>query len=167
MSSEGIKRQIDEQDHSRNLQEAMARAPDEEEKYEYLDKILETDISPASVRMLRNMTSKSFILSYMNDAQIHEIKALRKITLKKILAAHPDQKAIMKGELRTQVYNGNAADLRPLTQEQIVLIRSYIRASIADVYRAHEGFQQEEIGKVRTESSKKSLDEESGGMLPW
>lgn len=167
-AEETLDRQEDIQDHGRNLQDAAARAPDESDKREYLEAIMQTDISPASIRMLRNMTSRSFILSYLNEAEVHEIKALRKITLKKILAAHPDDKAVMRGERRVDVYGEDAMDLKPLSDTQLVLMRQYIRASIADVARSKQGFQQTEIGKVSTESVKKNIDEnDSGGVLPW
>ena len=154
------------EDHNRNLSEAASRAPDYSDRRQYLEAIMETDISDASIRMLKNMTSRSFILSYLRDPEINEIKKLREITLKQIKAAHPDQYSVMKGELRMEVYD-DGQPLKPLTQEQLILMDGYIKAAFADVARSREGFQQAEIGKVRTESGRVDDGKDDGGLLSF
>jgi len=102
--------------------------------------------------MLRNMTSPDFILSNMNDAEITEIKKLRRITYKKVVAAHPNDDAIMQGDLREQVYE-NGEKLEPLSQNQKVLIDQYIRGAFARLVRSRDGFQQDSSGRPSPQAS--------------
>lgn len=150
-----------------NLQQAQAQAPSFSERREYLEAVIEDGLDPATVGMLRNMTSADFILSNFNDAEINEIKKLREITYKKVVAAHPHQDAIMQGDLRAQVYE-NGTKLTPLSQNQKVLIDQYLRGAFARLARSRDGFQQEQFGKtISASETRRADDDESGGVLPF
>jgi hypothetical protein len=155
------------QDHQGNLQQAQSLAPDFNDRREYLAEVVEDELDAATVGMLRNMTSRDFILSNLNDAEITEIKKLRRITFKKILAAHPNPNAIMQGDLRKDVYENGSA-LNPLTQNQKVLIDQYLRGAFARLARSRDGFQQEQFGKTISASERKDAnDDDSGGVLSF
>lgn len=154
------------QDHSTNLQQAQTLAPDFNDRREYLEAVIDDQLDDATVGMLRNMTSPDFILSNMNDAEITEIKKLRRITYKKVVAAHPNDDAIMQGDLREQVYENGAA-LEPLTQNQKVLIDQYIRGAFARLVRSRDGFQQEQFGKTISASERKDNDSDNGGLMSF
>lgn len=154
------------QDHSTNLQQAQNLAPDFNDRREYLEAVIEDQLDDATVGMLRNMTSPDFILSNMNDAEITEIKKLRRITYKKVIAAHPNDDAIMQGDLREQVYK-NGRKLESLTQNQKVLIDQYIRGAFARLVRSRDGFQQEQFGKTISASERKDSDGENGGLMSF
>lgn len=149
-----------------NLQQAQNLSPDFGDRREYLEAVIEDKLDDATVGMIRNMTSPDFILSNMNDAEITEIKKLREITLKKVYAAHPHPKAIMQGALREDVYE-NGVKLKPLSQNQKVLIDQYIRGAFARVARSREGFQQEQFGKTISASEIKDRDSDDGGWLSF
>jgi len=150
-----------------NLQNAAAQAPGFGDRREYLEAVIEDELDEASVGMLRNMTSADFILSYLNDPEINEIKKLRLITLKKVFAAHPHRDSIMQGDLREQIYD-NGTKLKPLTANQKVLIDEYIRGAYARLARSREGFQQEEFGKtISTSETRRPDSEDAGGWLSW
>jgi len=113
------------------------------------------------------MTSPDFILSNFNDAEINEIKHLRKITVKKVISAHPHQDAVMQGDIRKQVYD-DGTKLRPLNANQKALIDQYIRGAFARLVRSRDGFQQEQFGKTISASETRSEGSDgSGGVLPW
>lgn len=153
--------------HQGNIQEAQARAPTYSDRKEYLEAVIEDELDAATVGMLRNMTSADFILSNFNDAEINEIKKLREITYKKVVAAHPHPKSIMQGELREEVYN-DGAKLEPLSENQKVLIDQYIRGAFARLVRSREGFQQDQFGKtISTSETRSPGDDGDGGILPW
>ncbi len=154
------------QDHSTNLQQAQSLAPDFNDRREYLEAVIEDQLDDATVGMLRNMTSPDFILSNMNDAEITEIKKLRRITYKKVVAAHPNDDAIMQGDLREQVYE-NGRKLEPLSQNQKVLIDQYIRGAFARLVRSRDGFQQEQFGKTISASERKDSDSDDGGLMSF
>lgn len=151
-----------------NIAQAQAQAPGYGERREYLEAVIEDQLDNATVGMLRNMTSADFILSNFNDAEINEVKKLREITKKKVFAAHPHPKAIMQGDLRKQIYDGGEA-LKPLTQNQKVLIDQYIRGAFARLARSREGFQQDQFGKTisASETRRADKDNDSGGVLPF
>lgn len=152
------------EDHSGNLGQARAMAPDYSDRREYLEAVIEDELDDASVGMLRNMTSPDFILSNFNEAEINEIKKLREITLKKVFAAHPDQRSIMKEDLRKDVYEDGKA-YPALDQNQKALIDQYVRGAYARVARSKDGFQQEQFGKTISASERKTADDEDGGLL--
>ena len=150
-----------------NIQHARQNSMDYTERRQYLDKMVEESLDDATVGMLRNMTSADFILSNFNDAEINEIKKLREITYKKVVAAHPSPRTTMQGDLRTQVYE-NGTKLKPLSQNQKVLVDQYIRGAFARLVRSREGFQQEQFGKTISASERRTPDDEKdGGVLPW
>lgn len=154
------------QDHQANLQQAQQMSPDFSDRREYLEAVIEDELDSASVQMLRNMTSPDFILSNFNDAEINEIKKLREITLKKIFAAHPDQRSVMQGTIRAQVYGlDREKGPEPLDQKQRALIDEYVRGAYARVARSRDGFQQEQFGKTISASERKSPEDGEGGLL--
>lgn len=150
-----------------NLSQAQQMAPSYSERREYLEAVIEDELDAGTVGMLRNMTSPDFILSNFNDAEINEIKKLREITMKKVVAAHPNPDSIMQGELREDVYE-NGEKLTPLTKNQKALIDQYIRGAFARLVRSRDGFQQEQFGKTISASETRTPDDDSdGGVLPW
>jgi hypothetical protein len=156
-----------EQHEQMNLTQAQQQTPGYGERREYLDRVIEDELDDATVGMLRNMTSADFILSNFNDAEINEVKKLREITYKKVVAAHPSQRTAMRGERRTVVYE-DGKKLRPLDANQKVLIDQYIRGAFARLVRSREGFQQEQLGKTISESvTHTDSGSDDGGLLPW
>lgn len=156
------------QDDQRNLQQAGQMAPDFNDRREYLEAVIEDELDPAHVQMLKNMTSPDFILSNFNDAEINEIKKLREITLKKIFAAHPDQRSIMQGDIRADVYElEHDIGAEALNQKQRNLIDEFVRGAFARVVRSRDGFQQEQFGKTISASERKSADDDEGGLLSF
>lgn len=164
--TEARQAQLESMQDQANLQQAQNLSPDFGDRREYLEAVIEDKLDDATVGMIRNMTSPDFILSNMNDAEITEIKKLREITLKKVYAAHPHPKAIMQGQLREDVYE-NGVKLKPLSQNQKVLIDQYIRGAFARVARSREGFQQEQFGKTISASEIKDRDSDDGGWLSF
>jgi len=161
---EQAKRQEEMQDHSQNLTQAAQMQQGLGEQRQYLEAITENGLDEASVHMLENMVSADFILSNLNDAEIHEIKHLRRITKRKVFAAHPSPNSIMQGEVREQVYN-NGQTAEPLDQKQKSLIEQFIRGAFTRLARSRDGFQQEEIGKSLSVSERRTDDDGDGGLL--
>lgn len=150
-----------------NLQHAAAQAPTMSDRREYLESVIESELDAATVGMLRNMTSRDFILSNLSEAEINEIKKLREITIKKVKAAHPNENAIMQGNLRAQVYDGGKK-FKPLDENQKALIDQYVRGAYARLARSKDGFQQEQFGKTISASETRTPDNDGdGGILPW
>lgn len=154
------------QDHQANLSQAQQMAPSFGERREYLEAVIDDELDDATVDMLRNMTSRDFILSNLQDPEINEIKKLREITLKKVKAAHPNQNTAMTGDLREEVYDGGNA-VEPLDSRQKILVDQYLRAAFTKLARSRDGFQQEEFGKTISASERRANDNDNGGLLSF
>lgn len=164
---QALQAQQQAQQTNQNLSQAAQQAPSYGERREYLEAVIEDELDAGTVGMLRNMTSPDFILSNFDGAEIHEIKKLRQITLRKVFAAHPSDDAIMQGELREQVYDGGTK-LQALTPNQKALIEQYVRGAYARLARSKDGFQQEQLGKTISASETRTPNNDSsGGILPW
>lgn len=164
---EAMRRQQQAQQTQQNLSQAQQMAPSMSDRKEYLEAVIEDELDDGTVGMLRNMTSADFILSNFNDAEINEIKKLREITMKKVVAAHPNEDSIMQGDLRDDVYD-DGAKLTPLSKNQKALIDQYIRGAYARLVRSRDGFQQEQFGKTISASETRTADDDgNGGVLPW
>jgi len=164
---EALRQQQQAQQTQQNLSQAQQMAPSFNDRREYLEAVIEDELDDGTVGMLRNMTSADFILSNFNDAEINEIKKLREITMKKVIAAHPNDDSIMQGELRSDVYD-DGAKLTALSKNQKALIDQYIRGAFARLVRSRDGFQQEQFGKTISASETRTADDDtSGGVLPW
>lgn len=164
---EAMRRQQQAQQTQQNLSQAQQMAPSMSDRKEYLEAVIEDELDDGTVGMLRNMTSADFILSNFNDAEINEIKKLREITMKKVVAAHPNEDSIMQGDLRDDVYD-DGAKLTPLSKNQKALIDQYIRGAYARLVRSRDGFQQEQFGKTINASETRTADDDgNGGVLPW
>lgn len=164
---EAMRRQQLAQQTQQNLSQAQQMAPSMSDRKEYLEAVIEDELDDGTVGMLRNMTSADFILSNFNDAEINEIKKLREITMKKVVAAHPNEDSIMQGDLRDDVYD-DGAKLTPLSKNQKALIDQYIRGAYARLVRSRDGFQQEQFGKTINASETRTADDDgNGGVLPW
>lgn len=150
------------------LNNAAAQAPTASEKRQYMEAVLDDDIDDATVGMLANLFSQSHILANLQDAEVHELKKLREITLKKVFAAHPSKNTVMQGQLREEVYGEGAAALKPLSHSQKVKIETAVKAAFSDLTRGRKGFQQEQFSKSISESHVERPDDGgSGGILSW
>jgi len=168
MSVEEIERQQEAQQDQMNLQGAQAERPDYAERREYLETLVDSGLDPGTAEVVVNMLQQDFVLGNISGAEFTEIKKLRQITLKKIVALHPHPDAAMQGERRRAVYGDDAIALKPLSQEDKVKIETFVRGALMRLSRSKDGFQQEELGKTINASEIKSRDDDdSGGRLSF
>lgn len=151
--------------HQMNL--GGGAGPSDAMRRAYLEEMTSSDLNPATVHMVVNMIASDFMLSNLKDAELHEIKKLREITLKKIKAAHPHPNAIMRGELRPDVCGEDADPLKPLSQSQEVALDQFVRGAFANLARSRDGFQQEQIGKTVNTSEVRKESDDDGGWLSF
>lgn len=149
------------------LNQAQVQAPTASEKKAYMESVLDTELDDASIEMISNMFVSDFMLGNLQDAEVWELKKLREITLKRIFANHPSQRAIMQGDLRQQVYGDNAAPLKPLTQTQKEKIQQGVHVAFANLSRGREGFQQEQFSKSISESHVERQGKDDSGWLSF
>lgn len=150
------------------LNQAQAQAPTEAERRAYMESVLDSDIDDATIKMISNMLASDYMLANLKEAEVHELKKLRQIVLKKVTAAHPHPDSVMQGKLREQVYEGTSPGLKPLNQTQKAKIDGLLKTAFANLTRGREGFQQEEFSKTISESRVEENESgDSGGYLSF
>jgi len=148
------------------LSNAMSNSPGAAERRAYMEGVLDSDIDDASVKMLENVLADDYMLANFNNAEVHELKHLRRIVLRRVKAAHPSKNSVMQGGLRAQVYDdGNG--LPALSSTQRVKIEEAVSAAFGNLTRGREGFQQEQFAKTITESHVDRGETDSGGWLSF
>jgi hypothetical protein len=164
---EQLDRQREQQQDQMNLQGAQQRPPDYLERKEYLDTLIDSGLDPGTAEVVVNMLQQDFVLGNITDAEFHEIKHLRRVTLKKIYSFHPHPDAMMQGSLREDVYD-DGRGLQPLSQQDKAKIDSFVRGALLRLSRSKGGFQQEEIGKTYAASEIKDRgNDDNGGWLSF
>lgn len=148
--------------HQHNLQNATDQF--EQEKAQYLDKLMETDMSDAGINLLDNMVDRSFILGNISEAEYHDIKWEMHGMFIKIKANFPPQESTVTGPLRAFILDDRDEALRPLSGQQRVIIAQMIRGITMLVSRSKEGFQQEMNVKSISVSEVMDPDEEEDSL---
>jgi len=133
--------QTRQQAHQQNLSAAQQQL--EGEKAVYLDKLMETDMSDAGIKLLDNMVDQSFILGNITEAEYHDIKWQMHAMYVKIKSNFPPQESCVSGDVRAFVLDDYDENLEPLTGQQRTIIVQMIRGVMMLVSRSKDGFQQE------------------------
>jgi len=130
-----------QQAHQQNL--SVAQQQLESEKAVYLEKLMETNMSDAGIKLLDNMVDQSFILGNITEAEYHDIKWQMHAMYVKIKSNFPPQESAVTGDVRAFVLDDYDEGLEPLTGQQRTIIVQMIRGVMMLVSRSKGGFQQE------------------------
>jgi len=148
------------------LSTAAANSPGAAERRAYMEGVLDSELDDATVKMMENMLASDYMLGNLKDSEVHELKHLRKIIMRTILAAHPNEPSIMKGGLRNQVYD-EGESLPSLNSTQRVKLAQAIQGAFVNLTRGREGFQQEQFAKTITESHVDHGEDDDGGWISF
>jgi hypothetical protein len=149
------------QDHSTNLQFADDGAMDAG----YIDKVTNSQLQQGTVRILRNLLSKDFVLGNLSEAEVHEHRWLTRQLVLEVEAAHPRTNSMWRGRFR-QVASGMERDaLKPLDDAQKTVMHQFIQGVITRATRSRDGWQQEEVNKSYRVSERREPDSDDGGFL--
>lgn len=129
--------------HQANLQQASAGDEFSRQKAEYLERLMETDMSDAGIRLLDNMVDRSWMLGNISDAEHHDFKWWFRCLWLDIKAEFPRPESGVTGDVRQFVLDDRDEGLEPLTGQQKIIIKQMLRALEPIVSRSVEGFQQE------------------------
>ncbi|MGB9966120.1 hypothetical protein [Halobacterium hubeiense] len=151
--------------HQTNLSTAGAEEL-EEAKARYLEKLSETGMSDAGIRMLDNMVDRSMALGNLKDAEVHEIKWRLHTLFIKICSQFPPKQSSVQGPVRAFVMDDSGADMTALSDRQRHIIAQMIIGIHVFVSRSRQGFQQEMMVKsINVSEVMDADDDDDSGLL--
>jgi hypothetical protein len=162
---ERVEQARQDQYHQQNL----AQPGEESTDTEYLNELTKNELDDRTVEMMQNLMGQDMVLSYLQDAEINEIKWLSRAISRQIKRNHPPQRSTVGGEFRAFLLDdgGDDGGLGSLDPGQESLIDQAILDLITRISRSREGWQQDEMAKQvrvsRTEDN--TEDENSGGLF--
>lgn len=139
----------------------------EEIRENLLEFLTESELDEGSKELLRNYTTKSFILGYLQDGEVEELKWDLRISHQLYLAEHPGPECDVTGDVRAHINNDASDQLSPLTGSEKLVLQSFFQAIWTNITRAR-GMKQQEIMKTqiaRTETERQSQSDGGGGLL--
>jgi hypothetical protein len=154
-------RERQNQEHMSNIQAAREDRVDPA----YVDRMIETDLQDETQVLLSNLMSRDWVLSQMNDAEVHEAKWLSRVMVLELSNMHPPEDSIWSGDYRVFASGDPEQCLEPLTRAQKLAIHEFIQGFIARVARSREGFQQEIFKKQISASERRDNEDDDGGWL--
>lgn len=133
---------------------------------DYVSQMVESELEPATARMLANLMSRDWVLSKMSDAEVHEARWLARTIMDEVEAMHPSEDSIWTGEFRKYASGDGTENLSPLSSQAKTEIFQFIQGYTARVARSKGGFQQETFKKqIRKSERENRSDDEDGGWF--
>lgn len=129
------------------LQDASQREEWSRKKAEYLERLTQTGMSDAGIRMLDNMLDRGWMLGNISEAEHHDIKWWLRCVFIKIRAEFPRADSGVSGDVRAFVLDDRDENLTPLTGQQRIIIGQMVRGLAVLASRSIDGFQQEMLVK--------------------
>jgi hypothetical protein len=121
-----------------------------------------------TVSKIRNLLSRDWVVANLTDAQEHEIRHRLEVLKLKVLGMHPPPESYNAGELRAFLLDDEDERLRPLTDEERVLIDELFETVKARITRGRGGFERE-LMRTNIARSETAVDEDteqsSGGIF--
>lgn len=126
----------------------------------------ESELSEGTKDILRNYVSKAFILGYLKEKEVHELKWELRIDHELYKWMHPPQDSLMQGEIRQWVADDPDDDLESPTKKQEIQLATFFKGVWVNITRAR-GMKQQEIWKTQISRSEVERGEENGsdGLL--
>lgn len=154
--------QREEQDDRINLSANMREDIDPD----YVAQMVDSELQPATADMISNLLSRDWMLSKMSDAEVHEARWLARTIMDEIVALHPPEDSIWRGDIREYASGDSGENLKPLSSQALTEVFQFIQGHIARVARSKDGFQQETFKKQIRKSERDNRDSnDSGGWF--
>lgn len=131
----------------------------------YVRTILDSELQDPTKDMLLNLLSRDWVLSQMNEAEVHEQRWLARVMADEIYAMHPAEDSIWTGAVRGYAADSDKQELDPLTSAEKTQIFQFIQGFVSRVLRSREGMQQETFRKNVRESRRPDDSDDSGGWM--
>lgn len=152
--------QVKDQEHLQNLSGGRG---DEQPEPDFVRQMMDSELEDATLSRLSNLLSRDWVLSQMNDAEVHEARWLARTMSDEIIDLHPPDDSVWTGAMREYAADDDQQHLEPLTSTQKAQIFQFIQGYISRVLRSREGMQQEMFRKTISKSEREDRSEDNDG----
>lgn len=132
---------------------------------EYLQTLIDSGVDEATAGKLKSLLSRDLVLSYMEAAEVNEVRWLVRLLQKKFHTLHPPEGSVMQGEYRAFLSDDEDDNLVALSDTARLLVDQTIMVVVSRVARSKQGWQQEETSRVYTVSEAKQDKENKGRRI--
>lgn len=161
---EAIEQQNQNQQEQTGINAAMQQAEQIQENL--LEFLTQSDLSEGSKDLLRNYASKSFILGYLEDAEVQELKWDLRIYHEYYLALHPARECEVTGEVREWINDNPDDNLTKLSANQKMQVGTFFQGIWTNITRAR-GMKQQEIMQTQIAETRALRNKQDGGGGLW
>lgn len=124
------------------------------------------DLQEVTVAKVQNMLSRDWVLANMTSAQEHDIRFKLEVMKYKVLGMHPPEESAITGPVRAFIFDDPMEELKPLTQQERLLIDDLFETLKARLTRGREGFERRQMNTniAETHTRNDSEDKKAGGL---
>lgn len=124
------------------------------------------DLQEVTIAKIENLLGQDVLLANLTHAQENDLRYKIEVLRYKILGSHPPEESEMTGALRAFVWNDEMEDLKPLSQQERLIVDDLLETLKARVTRGREGFERKQQNtSIALSESGGEESEASGGML--
>lgn len=140
----------------------------------YIDQILDTDLNTSTLSVLENLITDDWVLSNLNDAEVHEQKWLSRVIKLEAEGMHPHQKSLWAGETvaysqdetgRPRAPHEEPRAAEPLSDNEQAILNQLIHSHIARLTRSRDMSQQEIFRTTIQRAEREDMSEDNEGWL--
>lgn len=134
-------------------------------KAEYLSELTSTSLSQGTIDVLDNYISPDWILANIDSSEYNELRWLSRLVLRKVFAMHPGHESTIQGKHRAFAFNDEDDYLEALTEQEEVILETFIEGYIKRASRAKSGWQQDKMGETIAVSEVRNEKSNEDGFL--
>lgn len=117
---------------------------------EYLQRLVDAGLDETTAGRLKSLLTRDLVLSYMEKAEVNEIRWLVRLLQKDFYALHPPEGSVMQGHYRAFLSDDKNDKYIALDDNARLLVDQTIIVVVSRVARSKQGWQQEEMSKIYT-----------------
>lgn len=161
-------RQRDFQREQQTIQEAFNQNGDVDRTF--IEEILSsedikagdaTDLQEVTIAKIQSLIGRDPILANYTGAQEHDIRFKLEVLKYKVLGCHPPDESVIAGGVRAFLFDDEMEELKPLTQQERVLIDEFFEALKTRATRGREGFERKQINTRIAQTQTQQQNSES------
>lgn len=125
---------------------------------EYIQEMTKTGLSEPTMDFMSNLLSQDYVLGYLQDAELKEMRWLFRVLQMEILRVHPGQESDVQGKYRAYLFDDERERLSSMTQRQEMVIQQFIWGAYFRATRSLHGWQQDKLNEVYNVSEVRNDD---------
>lgn len=166
-------RQREHEEEQRRLQQAFKAGPEDDPST--IQQLISDedlidgepgDLQDATLAKIKSMMGRDPVLANLTEAQEHDIRYRLEVMKYKVISAHPPDESAITGRMRAFLLDDSKEQLRPLSQQERMLIDDFFAALQTRVTRGRGGFERKQINtSIAQTETKNDESGDSGGLF--